>query len=130
MLVRLTTEEGFRAFPYTDTTGHLTQGYGCNLSAGWSKGLAANVLQYQLGEIVPQLQNLWWWSGLDPVRASVILDVAVNDGVGGLLAFPKMLAAVGAKDWPTASGELLDSDAARSLPNRYNPLAQLLLNGS
>jgi lysozyme len=129
-LDRLTGEEGFRAQKYTDTAGHLTIGYGFNIDAGVSQGLAAAILLYQLGDTLKQIQSAPWWPADDPVRASVLLDVAFNAGVAGLLHFPKMLAAVGARDWVTASAQLLDSDAARALPNRYNPLAELLLNGS
>ena len=68
-------------------------------------------------------------SNLDDARASVLLDPAFNLGINGLLHFPKMLAALAAGDWKTAHDELLDSDAARELPSRYNALAQILLNG-
>lgn len=128
-LERLTAEEGFRSTIYLDTVGKRTIGYGLNLDAGISQGLGAAILQYQLSDILRQIQGSWWWPTNDPVRESVLLDVAFNAGVAGLLAFPKMLSAVGAKDWQSASNELLDSDAARMLPNRYDPLAQLLLNG-
>jgi lysozyme len=128
-LARLVTEEGFRAIPYTDTTGNLTIGYGCNLSAGWSQALAANVLSYQLAQVLNAVQGLPWWHPEEPVRGSVILDLGFNLGVTGLLHFPNMLAAYAIKDWTAASAQLLDSDAARALPDRYETLSQLLLNG-
>jgi lysozyme len=107
----------------------MTIGYGCNLSVGWSQGLAADVLGYQLGEVLDAVQSLPWWHPEEPVRGSVILDLGFNLGVTGLLHFPNMLAAYAIKDWPTASAQLLDSDAARALPDRYERLAELLLNG-
>lgn len=126
---RLVTEEGFRAFPYRDTVGKLTIGYGCNIDAGWSQGLAQAVLAYQVGDVWQQLQKYWWWAALDDVRASVIIDLSFNLGMTGLLHFPKLLAAIGAKNWQTAHDELLNSDAARQLPARYNALAKILLTG-
>lgn len=126
---RLKLEEGFKPYPYKDTKGHLTQGYGCNLAAGWSPGLARCVLDYQLNEVLLSVKAFWWFTDLDAARASVVLDVGFNDGVTSLLHFPKMLAAIGAKNWQAAHDELLDSDAARELPSRYQPLARILLTG-
>jgi len=126
---RLTVEEGFRGTLYKDTLGNETIGYGFCLSAGISQSAAAALLLAQVQDIYTAVKSAWWWHEDEPVRGSVILDVAFNVGVAGLLHFPKMLAAYGSKDWPTASAQLLDSDAARLLPNRYNPLAAILLNG-
>lgn len=126
---RLKVDEGFRAQKYLDTVGKTTIGYGFNVDAGISQFAAAALLAAQATERAQQLAIYWWWAGLDDVRASVIVEVAFNDGLNGLLHFPKMLAAVGAKDWPTAALELLDSDAARALPSRYQVLAQILRSG-
>lgn len=123
------TEEGFRANIYADTKGNRTIGYGCNLETGWSQELAAAVLGYQAQSVWQQLSTFWWWAALDDVRASVLVDLGFNDGVTSLLHFPKMLAAIGAKDWAAAKAELLDSDAARELPARYSTLAEILLTG-
>ena len=129
VVTRLKTEEGFRATAYTDTTGHLTWGYGCNISAGIPPYAAAALLQAQVTEVALSLAANWWWGGLDDVRASVVIDVAFNVGVHGLLQFVNMLSAIGKKDWSTASAELLDSTAAKQLPARYQALAQTLLTG-
>ena len=126
---RLQTEEGFRSLPYVDTTGHLTIGFGCNLDAGWSKDLATIVLTYQTQQVYNTLTVYWWASGLDDVRMSVVVDIGFNLGIHGLLNFVNMLSAIGKKDWQKAHDELLDSDAARHLPARYNALAALLLSG-
>lgn len=127
---RLMVEEGFRATRYEDSVGKWTIGYGCNLDAGWSEGLAHCVLNYQLEDVRDALAKFWWFAGLDEPRASVLLDLGFNLGIVGLLHFPKMLAAIGAKDWPAAQAELLDSDAARLLPNRYHALARILGDGT
>ena len=129
VVTRLKTEEGFRATAYTDTTGHLTWGYGCNISAGITPYAATALLQAQVTEVALSLAANWWWGGLDDVRASVVIDVAFNVGVHGLLQFVNMLSAIGKKDWSTASAELLDSTAAKQLPARYQALAQTLLTG-
>ena len=129
-LPRLRTEEGFRGTAYRDTVGRLTIGYGSNIDAGWSQGLAEAVLEYQLNDVQQQVARFWWWTALDDIRASVVLDMAFNGGVTGLLHYPKMLAAIGAKNWPIAHDELLNSDAARMLPLRYQALAKIMLSGT
>ena len=127
---RLTGEEGFRSKAYRDTVGKLTIGYGFNVDAGITEPVARALLTAQLAEIDRALSAYGWYKALDDVRASVLLDVAFNVGVGGLLHFPKMIAAIAARNWVTAHDELLDSDAARMLPSRYKPLAETLLNGA
>ncbi len=126
---RLVTEEGFRATAYTDTTGNITIGYGFNVSAGISQFAAASLLAAQVHERDQFLQSYSWYQNLDPVRQSVFIDVSFNVGVGGLLHFPKCIAAVSIGDWQTAHDELLNSLAAKQLPSRYNTLAQILLTG-
>lgn len=122
--------EGFRANKYLDTKGIETIAYGFNIKAGISEFAAAALLTAQTQERADALAGFWWAKGLDDARMSVVIEVAFNGGIGGLLHFPKMLAAIGAKDWPTAKAELLDSDAARDLPKRYGALAEILLTGA
>jgi lysozyme len=126
---RLQTDEGFRSTAYRDTAGHLTIGYGFNVDAGISQYAALALLDAQTQEIATQLAQYPWYQGLDDVRASVMIELAFNLGLHGLLGFVHMLAALDLKDWQTAHDQLLDSDAARELPTRYNALALLLLNG-
>lgn len=126
---RLMTEESFRSLPYTDQTGHLTVGYGFNVSAGVSKKLAGQILQWILVERYATLKTYDWWHDDEPVRGSVILDLAFNLGIQGLLHFVVMLAAYAKKDWKGASQALMDSKAERQLPQRYTQLAKILLEG-
>lgn len=119
--------EGFRAISYIDPTGHQTIGYGFNISAGISQKAALALLQAQTQDVADQLTSIL--QGLDDVRASVLIELGFNLGIAGLLGFHQMLAAVAARDWTTACDQLLDSQAARQLPTRYNALAQILLTG-
>lgn len=126
---RLKANEGFRPNVYKDTTGHDSIGYGFNISAGISQKAAAALLQAQTDDLFAQLAQFWWWDQLDPERASVVLEMAYNQGLHGLLGYVNMLAAIGKQDWATASLELLDSDAARQVPDRYHRLANILRTG-
>ena len=126
---RLKTDEGFRAVKYTDTAGHETIGYGFNIDAGISQYAATQLLLAQVTELATDLAAYHWYSGLDDVRSSVLLELAFNLGLAGLLHFPAMLQAIGSGNWQGAHDELLNSEAARQLPSRYALLANLLLNG-
>jgi len=129
-VARLKVDEGFRAVKYPDSIkGRETIGYGFNISAGITESAAAALLTAQTQDLYAALAGYWWAAGLDDPRMSVVVEVAFNDGLVGLLHFPKMLAAIGAKDWSAARAELLDSDAARELPDRYERLAMILFSG-
>ena len=128
-VARLKVEEGFRAKKYPDPRGFETIGYGFNVDAGISPYAAGALLTAQSVEAADALSKYWWWASLDDVRASVLVDLVINDGLAGLLHFPKMLAAIGAKDWTTAQAELMNSEAAAELPVRYAALGQILLSG-
>ena len=126
---RLQVNEGFRSEAYRDTKGKLTIGYGFCVDAGISQYAALELLTAQTVERAEALSRYAWAQGLDDVRLSVLIELAFNDGLSGLLHFPKMIDAIRRKDWKTAHDELIDSEAARSLPQRYMELAHLLLVG-
>jgi len=126
---RLKVNEGFRANVYIDTTGHKTLGYGFNVDAGITQTAAEALLIAQAQDLARTLKAYWWAGGLDDARLSVLIEVAFNVGLAGLLHFTKCLTAIGHKDWQGAHDELLDSDAAHLLPRRYDGLAQILLTG-
>ena len=122
--------EGFRSMKYLDTRGKESIGIGFNIDAGISLRAARALFREQLAERADALAGFWWAQGLDDARMSVVIEIAFNDGLAGLLHFPKMLAGIGAKNWQAAHDECLDSDAARALPARYKFLAQILLTGA
>lgn len=135
---RLLREEEFKPHPYNDATGqrvtckpegNLSWLIGLNLETAGSMDLAQVVVCHLLAELDQTLTKFWWYPALDDARLSVVLDVGFNAGAAGLLHFPKMLAAIGAKDWPTAQLELLDSEAGRELKGRYEALGKILLTG-
>lgn len=127
-LPRLKLAEGYRSHVYRDTQNIDTVGYGCNLSAGLTEFAAGALLLAQIHELELRLEAYPWYPNLDPVRQSVLLEIAFNAGVSGLLHFPAMLAAIGHHDWATAAAECKVSNP--ELAGRYSVLAQLLLTGA
>ena len=127
VLPRLKQEEGFRATLYVDSEGHKTIGYGLNIDAGISQRVAAAALQAQLEELQEALSKYPWYAPLDAVRQSVLLDIAFNGGLAGLLHFPHLLAAVSRQDWTSAATECHVENP--ELAGRYQKLSQILLTG-
>jgi len=126
---RLKVEEGFRAFPYTDSVGKSTVGYGCNLQAGLTQHAAEALLVAQVDEMHSALSVYGWYENLDEARQSVCLDIAFNAGLHGLVAgFPNMIAAIERQDWARAAAECHVQNP--QLAGRYEQLAKLLLGGS
>ena len=128
-VTRLKVDEGFRATTYVDTRGNMSVGYGCNLDAGISEYAASALLTAQATECANALATYTWSNGLNDVRASVLIELCFNLGMNGLMKFQKMIAAIRSGDWQSAYDQLLDSDAARELPARYQMLADMLLTG-
>ena len=65
----------------------------------------------------------------DEVRAEVLVDMAFNMGVGGLLNFRKMLAAIDQGDFGVAADEMLNSQWARQVGKRAEHLARQMRMG-
>lgn len=131
-------EEGFRAKPYNDKTGetvtcqpngNLTWLYGLNLEVSGTEQLGQMIVHYLLEELENSLRMYGWYTQLSEVRKSVILDVAFNEGMGGLLEFKLMINALEAQDYTAAELQLLDSKAAHKLPARYTKLGNELATG-
>jgi len=129
LVARLKQEEGFRAFPYTDTTGNLTIGYGTNLTAGISPLQADALLRVAISEINTELQRYSWFTGLDTLRQLVLLDMAYNMGVANLLGFQEMIQAIEMKNFSAAADQMLNSLWARQVGERAIRLAEVMRTG-
>ena len=124
-------DEGLRLKPYTDSTGHLTIGFGRNLSqVGISLAEAEDLLDHDIARASADVQAaLPWTVGLDEARRGMLINMAFNLGIGGLLGFQKMLVAVQAGDWPTAALEALNSEWAQQVGPRAYRLSRQIETG-
>ena len=128
---QLTLHEGVRLKPYTCPAGYLTIGVGRNLEGkGISADEAAMLLDNDITDVIRQLSRaLPGFMDLDPVRQRALVDMGFM-GVGSLLKFRKMLAALWAKDYAEAARQALDSKWARQVgPHRAGRVAAMLETG-
>jgi GH24 family phage-related lysozyme (muramidase) len=121
--------EGYRADCYDDATGkpvvtqgQPTVGYGSRVRE-WSQARAENDIRWYLGWLEGQIATAPWYRGTD-IQKSVLLEVAFNQGLGGLLHYPHMLAYCAAGNFALAATEC--TIAQSHLRPRYDALAKLL----
>src|SRR5690606_23159791 len=88
------------------------------------------LLRNDVAEVVAELDRRLPWSvGLDDARRGVLLNMAFNLGVSGLLGFRKTLALVERGEYAAASVEMLDSKWARQVKGRADRLAEQMKTG-
>ena len=130
MQALLEQQEGFRAKPYRDSRGFLTVGFGTNLDAGITRAQAEALMQQQLDDNEVALMLFPWFVGLNPVRRGVIENMAYNMGVGGVLTFTDMIAAIKVEDWPEAKRQMRASDWAVQVgKDRVDVLSDIMETG-
>lgn len=135
--IRLSTEEGRKPFAYNDATGrrvtcqpegNLSIAVGVNLETGLDDEEVDWLSRHRLMKRENELTAYTWYRSLDAARQSVLLDIAFNQGLGGLLHYPRMLAALGQQEWAVAATECHTADPR--LDARYASLAKILLTGA
>jgi lysozyme len=131
MIRQLRLHEGERLKPYRCTAGKLTIGIGRNLEdRGISKAEAAYLLGNDIDDHWREVQRaLPWVAKLDEVRQRVLLDMAFNLGIAGLLSFKRTLATIEAGDYTRAASMMLDSKWARQVGQRAERLSRMMATG-
>lgn len=131
MVADLRRDEGERLKPYRDTVGKLTIGVGRNLDdVGLSPEESAYLLANDINKVLRQLdEKLPWWRGLCFNRQRVLINMAFNLGIAGLLGFRNTLAAVQAGQYDKAAEGMLSSKWATQVGKRAVRLADLMRNG-
>lgn len=128
---QLMRDEGLRRYPYSDTTGHLTIGIGHNLDV---KGLSAAAIDLIFWEDVADVttdldRRLPWWRTLNRARQRVLINMAFNLGVSGLLTFRHTLAHIQAQRFDEAAVEMLNSRWAGQVGQRAVRLSHIMRSG-
>ena len=129
--IELTRDEGLRLKPYRDTVGKLTIGIGRNLDdVGISQDEAMHLLDNDIARTTAALDKaIPWWRSLNDVRQRVVVNMAFNLGVAGLLGFKNTLAAMQAGRYADAAGGMLASKWATQVGERAKRLAAMMAKG-
>ena len=124
-------DEGFMPIPYRCTSGKLSIGYGTNIQDGITREEALLLMRHRLGKVVAALESrLPFWLKLTDDRRRVLANMGYQLGVGGLMGFKRMLAALERGDYESAAREMLDSKWARSdSPARAQRLRKMMVRG-
>ncbi len=127
---RVKQSEGWRAKVYTCPAGKLTIGYGFNVEdTELPKEVAELWLTMILAETEQSLlnsKNGYIFKELSPERKGVLIDMAYNLGLTGVLRFKKMWAALCASDYTEAARQMLDSKWADQVGQRAYHLAETM----
>lgn len=122
--------EGLRLQMYKDSRGISTIGYGHNLESGSISESACNqILSDDIERTESALNVLPWYNQLSDTRKAVILDMAFNMGVPGLLNFYGMISAIISGDYQKASVEMLSSLWAQQVGPRAKEDSTLMAEG-
>lgn len=129
-------EEGVRYKPYQDHLGYWTIGVGHLIDprkgAEWIEGPLTDaqvdaLLEEDIATVERGLPE--WMRDLDPVRYAIMVDMAFQMGVGGLLRFKNTLAHVRAGRYTQAAENMKKSLWYRQTPNRANRRIKEMITG-
>jgi lysozyme len=122
--------EGLRKFVYRDSVNKLTIGVGRNLEdRGITEDEAMFMLKNDIEDFTKQLSDRLFWFDTAPEEVQIVLiDMAFNMGVGGLLTFTQTLEHLKNENYELASKSMLDSQWARQVGNRAIELSNIIKN--
>lgn len=131
---QLRRDEGDVPYFYLDHLGYATIGVGFLIDKRKGGSLPPAVRDFWLDWLIDEkrraLRNaLAWFDRLDDVRKGVLLNMAYQLGVPGLLEFHATLALVRDGHYDQAADEMLDSDWARQTPERAKRLSRQMKTG-
>lgn len=125
IIEQLKRDEGVRLRPYRDTVGKLTIGVGRNLDdKGISLEESEALLDHDIAETVNALAARGYPSEPLSPRYWVLVNMAFNMGVPGLMEFRHMLKAYREGDYATAAKEMLNSVWATQVGDRATRLSR------
>jgi lysozyme len=146
LIEQIKRHESYRKHVYRCSAGKSTIGYGYNLSAnplhlsgveisyahtnGMIEAEAERLLIKMVDDIIKQLHGqLPWWSKLSGERQAVLVNMAYNIGVAGVLGFKNTLHLIERGDYTKASVEMMNSKWAGQVKGRAVELAEQMKTG-
>lgn len=128
ILELLERHEGYRRFVYKDTQGIETVGIGRNLrNRGITHAEALYLLGNDVDDFTQQLRDsLYWFDSIHPDAQTVLICMAFNMGVSGLMSFHDTLEHIKNENYKAASETMLQSKWARQVGKRAIELSEIL----
>lgn len=133
---QLKRDEGVRQVAYQDSLGLWTIGVG-RLIDGRKVGAGLRIKEIEqmlLNDIADREQalrlSLPWFDSLDEVRQAVLVNMAFQLGVAGLLQFKDTLNRVREGDYAGAAAAMLQSKWASQTPERAKRVAKQMETGA
>lgn len=134
-------EEGWREKPYHCSEGFLTVGWGRKISNIKNAPIPAIAVNKKEEEkflvdnvefILDSLEKRFkaQWLNIGNTRKAVMVSMVYQLGLGGFIGFKNMLKAIDNLDFNTAAKEMLDSKAAKQVPNRFRRNANMMISDS
>lgn len=135
--------EGWSATPYKCSAGKWTIGYGRNIEAnpipgkdltylqghGITKAEARDLLLHDLDKLRTELNEIDEFRHCNDARQAVLIDMAYNLGIVGLMAFKRMWLALHNGKFQDAAAEMLRSRWADQVKNRAVRLSTMMSTG-
>ncbi len=124
--------EGFSSTAYKCSQGKITIGFGRNLEDnGITSDEADSLLLNDIQRVVIDLQTyLENFRFLPDNVQDVLIEMAYQLGMNGLIKFKKTLEHIKNEDYKSASIEMLNSKWAKQTPNRAKTLSNLMKGGN
>ena len=131
---QLLREEGSESCAYQDTRGFWTIGVGRLIDARKGDGLSQDEIEYLLDNDIKKITEqvhkfLPWVSKLNDARRAVLIGMAFQMGVRGLLGFKRTLGSIEDGQYFEAAVEMLQSEWAKQTPERAHRLATQMETG-
>lgn len=127
-------QEGRKRSLYKDSEGYWSIGVGFLVDPAAGGGLHDNEIDFIRDNRIKLatkalITRLPWTIKLNEARFFVLLSMAYQMGMDGLLAFKKALEAAENEHWATARVEMLDSKWAKQTPDRARVMAYQMETG-
>ena len=134
MVKQLRRDEGVVKHAYQDTEGYWTIGVGRLIDKRRGGDLSEEEIDFLLNNDVAEKEkaleaSVSFYKELDEARRGVLLNMAFNLGVEGLLAFKNTLKLVGEGKYKEASEEMLKSKWAAQVGDRAVRLSKQMATG-
>jgi lysozyme len=130
LLDQLIRIEGTRLAPYRDAAGNLIVAPDDFAERMGARGTRMAVLEIDVRTVARELEEQWPTVGkLDAVRQRVLIHLAFNMGVTGLLTMMRLVSAVESRFWEAAADDMLVSQWAKQEPRRASVLAAMMRTG-